>query len=132
MPGQMFGGITRALPIAAYTTAGFVGTRVVSAFVIPMLGAWGQNSLIRLAGKAGVAAVVAMIGGMVFKGARTPLLIGGLVEVLNEGVKEFVAPYVPMLAAYDVRQLSNYPDIAAVNLGTYPRLSNYGDEDTMM
>lgn len=109
--------------VALYTTAGFVGTKVAAGFVLPMLGELGQNSLVRLAGKAGVAYGTAWLGSMILgRSVFTPLLVGGLVETLNEGIKTFVAPYVPLLAAYEMYEL---PDRQA-GMGTYPDSSLLG------
>lgn len=104
---------------AVYVTGGFVLTRVTYGMVAPMLGGMlpMEQPLVRIAGKSAVAFGLGWIGKR-FLDARAGqlLMVGGMVEALNDAVKTFVAPYIPALAD----DMSVYPQI-----GVYPSLGSY-------
>lgn len=86
---------------------GYYGTRIAYNFVGPMVGIGGD--LPRLAIKSVVAFGVSYIGGMLLgAGARNALMLGGAVEVMQDAVKTYVSPFVPMLAAADMQDVSAY------------------------
>lgn len=104
----------------AFVGAGYYGTRVAYNFVGPMIGIGGD--LPRLAIKSVVAFGVAYIGGMLLGGgARNALMLGGAVEVMQDAVKTYVSPFVPMLAAADMQDVSAYfqPSVGDGEVGAY-------------
>ena len=91
----------------AFVGAGYYGTRIAYNFVGPMVGISGD--LPRLAIKSAVAFGVSYLGGMLLgAGARNALMLGGAVEVMQDAVKTYVSPFVPMLAAADMQDVSAY------------------------
>ena len=93
---------------------GYYGTRIAYNFVGPMIGIGGD--LPRLAIKSVVAFGVSYIGGMLLgAGARNALMLGGAVEVMQDAVKTYVSPFVPMLAAADMQDVSAYFQPEGVN-----------------
>jgi hypothetical protein len=91
----------------AFVGAGYYGTRVAYNFVGPMVGIGGD--LPRLAIKSAVAFGVSYLGGMLLgSGARNSLLLGGAVEVMQDAVKTYVSPFVPLLASADMQDVSAY------------------------
>jgi len=91
----------------AFVGAGYYGTRVAYNFVGPMVGIGGD--LPRLAIKSVVAFGVSYLGGMLLgSGARNSLLLGGAVEVMQDAVKTYVSPFVPLLASADMQDVSAY------------------------
>ena len=110
---------------AMFVTGGFVLTRVTYGMVAPMLGGMlpMEQPLVRIAGKSAVAFGLGWIGKR-FLDARAGqlLMVGGMVEALNDAVKTFVAPYIPALAD----DMSVYPQIEV-----YPGLGSYDSPQTM-
>lgn len=102
---------------AMYITGGFVATRVAYGMAAPYLSGFlpVDQPLVRIAGKGAVAFGLGWLGKR-FLGQRVGqmLMVGGMVEAMNDAVKTFVAPYVPALAD----DMSVYPQI-----GVYPNLS---------
>ena len=104
----------------AFVGAGYYGTRVAYNFVGPMIGIGGD--LPRLAIKSAVAFGVSYIGGMLLgSGARNALMLGGAVEVMQDAVKTYVSPFVPLLAAADMQDVSAYfqPSVGDGDVGLY-------------
>jgi len=100
--------------------AGYYGTRVAYNFVGPMVGIGGD--LPRLAIKSVVAFGVSYLGGMLLgSSARNSLMLGGAIEVMQDAVKTYVSPFVPMLAAADMQDVSAYfePNVGADEVGAY-------------
>lgn len=90
-----------------FTLVGFYGTKIASGFVLPMIGIGGD--LPRIGIKAVVAWGVSYLGGMLLgPGARNSLLLGGALDVMQDAIKVYVSPFVPMLAAADMRDVSSY------------------------
>lgn len=83
-----------------YTAAGFMATKFVGNMVAPMLGGIGNQPLMRIGAKLGVAYLTAW-GAEKMLGARwfMPVMIGGSLEVIQDVVRTYVAPSVPALAA---------------------------------
>ena len=91
----------------AFVGAGYYGTRIAYNFVGPMIGIGGD--LPRLAIKSVVAFGVSYIGGMLLgSGVRNSLLLGGGLEVFQDAIKTYVSPFVPMLAAAEMQDVSAY------------------------
>jgi len=91
----------------AFVGVGYYGTRVAYNFVGPMIGIGGD--LPRLAIKSAVAFGVSYLGGMLLgSGARNALMLGGAVEVMQDAVKTYVTPFVPLLASADMQDVSAY------------------------
>lgn len=104
----------------AFVGVGYYGTRVAYNFVGPMIGIGGD--LPRLAIKGAVAFGVAYLGGMLLgSSARNSLMLGGAVEVMQDAVKTYVTPFVPMLAAADMQDVSAYfqPSVGDGEVGAY-------------
>ena len=104
----------------AFVGAGYYGTRVAYNFVGPMIGIGGD--LPRIAIKGAVAFGVAYIGGMLLgAGARNALMLGGAVEVMQDAVKTYVSPFVPLLASADMQDVSAYfqPSVGDGDVGAY-------------
>jgi hypothetical protein len=94
---------------AGLITGGFIGTKAVSAFALPMIGTMSANPVVRIGVKAGVAAILAYASSMLLsKDSGKFILLGGAVNVLDDAIREYVAPYVPLLASYDAVQLGDY------------------------
>jgi len=104
----------------AFVGAGYYGTRIAYNFVGPMVGIGGD--LPRLAIKSVVAFGVSYLGGILLgASARNSLMLGGAVEVMQDAVKTYVTPFVPMLAAADMQDVSAYfqPPVGADDVGAY-------------
>ena len=104
----------------AFVGAGYYGTRIAYNFVGPMIGIGGD--LPRLAIKSVVAFGVSYVGGMLFgSSVRNSLLLGGSFEVFQDAVKTYVSPFVPMLAAADMQDVSAYfqPSVGDEQAGAY-------------
>lgn len=118
-------GTTGFLTDAAYVVGGFTLNRVAAGYVFPMAAQFGlplDQPIIRILGKIGVAFGLGWAAKMVVSGKNAQLImIGGLVDALNDGVKTFIAPYVPALAGDD---MSVYPMLPG--MGVYPTLSGGG------
>lgn len=128
-PGLFNGMIpsTGFLKDAVYATGGFIGTKMLAGTVLPMVGL--SQPIARIAVK-GVLAGALGWAGKKFLGqsAGQYLLIGGMVEVVNDAVQTYVAPMVPALS------VSSYPELgydmsAYPSLSAYPQLSGMVDEE---
>lgn len=111
---------TGFLKEVAFVAGGYYATRIAYNFVGPMVGIGGN--LPRLAIKSVVAFGVSYIGGMLLgAGARNSILLGGAVEVMQDAVKTYVSPFVPMLAAADMQDVSAYfqPSVGQDDVGAY-------------
>jgi len=102
---------------AAYVTGGFFATRMAAGFVLPMIPGADTMPIMRIVGKGAVAWGLGFLGGK-FLGQKAGqlLLLGGLVEVLSDAVRTYVAPFVPALSDGG---MGSYPSI-----GSYPNLSD--------
>lgn len=118
-PGLFNGMIpsTGFLKDAVYATGGFIGTKMLAGTVLPMVGL--SQPIARIAVK-GVLAGALGWAGKKFLGqsAGQYLLIGGMVEVVNDTVQTYVAPMVPALS------VSSYPELG-YDMSAYPSLSAY-------
>lgn len=107
-PGMSSGFLSDAM----YITGGFVATRVAYGMAAPYLSGFlpVDQPLVRIAGKGAVAFGLGWLGKR-FLGQRVGqmLMVGGMVEAMNDAVKTFVAPYVPALAD----DMSVYPQIGS-------------------
>lgn len=114
---------------AVYVTGGFIGTKVAANMLLPMVG-MADSPLVRIGVKGVLAGLLGWGGSKVLgKGAGNYLMIGGLVEAVNDAVQTYVTPFVPGLSMSSYPSLSAYP-----SLGAYPELSGmvYPDPDETM
>lgn len=118
---------------AVYVTGGFIGTKLAANFVLPMIGV--QQPLIRIGLKGVLAGALGWVGNRFLgRSAGQFLLIGGLVETVNDAVQTYVSPYVPALAVSAYPELSyNGGDYMSAypGMSAYPDLSGMVAEDTM-
>jgi hypothetical protein len=100
---------------SVYVVGGFIGTKMLANTVLPMVGV--QQPIARIAVKGALAAALGYAGKQ-FLGQNigNMLMLGGMVEAVNDAVQTYVTPLVPALA------VSNYPEISA-----YPEMSAYPD-----
>lgn len=110
---------------AVYVTGGFIGTKIAANTVLPMIGI--NQPVVRVGVKAVLAGVIGWAGSRVLgKSAGQYLMIGGLVEAVNDAVQTYVTPYVPALA------VSAYPGLESyVDMGAYADLSGMVSDDVM-
>jgi hypothetical protein len=102
---------------AVYVTGGFIATKIAANAVLPMIGV--QQPIVRVGVKAVLAGALGWAGKRFLGGSAGQfLLIGGLVEAVNDAVQTYVSPYVPALSVSSYPQLSSYVDMSA-----YPDLS---------
>lgn len=91
--------------------AGFMGTKFVGNMIMPAIGV--TQPLARIGVKAGLATGTAW--GIAFlMGDRrlfTPLLLGGMAEVIQDTVRTYISPYVPALAAAEY-PMEAYPELS--------------------
>lgn len=92
---------------ATYVTGGFIGTKWLGNMILPMFPMVTTQPLMRILGK-GVTAWLVGWGGQMMLGRRAGslLMVGGFVEVLNDAVQTYVAPFFPALGVYP--QLGSY------------------------
>lgn len=118
-----FGGVlpsTGFVMDAVYVTGGFIGTKVLAGMVLPMVGI--QQPLFRIGAKVVLAGALGWAG-KAFLGKSTGqfLMLGGMVEAVNDAVQTYVSPMVPALA------MSSYPGLeyAGYDMSAYPQLNSY-------
>lgn len=128
------GGVLGILPSkaslfdAVYVTGGFIGTKIAAGFVMPMIGV--QQPIVRIGVKAVLAGVMGWAGSKVLgKSAGQYLMIGGLVETVNDAVQTYVTPFVPALAVNSYPELGYYDMNAYPEMGSYPGLSGAVHDD---
>lgn len=110
---------------AVYVTGGFIGTKIAASTVLPLIGI--NQPIVRVGVKAVLAGALGWAGSKVLgKSAGQYLMIGGLVEAVNDAVQTYVTPYVPALAVSSYPGLESYVDMSA-----YPDLSGMVSEDVM-
>lgn len=116
---------TGFLKDAVWATGGFIGTKMLAGTVLPMVGV--SQPIARIAVK-GVLAGALGWAGKKFLGqsAGQYLLIGGMVEVVNDAVQTYVAPMVPALS------VSSYPELGYYDMSAYPQLSAYPELSGMV
>lgn len=96
---------------AVYVTGGFLTTKMASGFVLPMFPMLTGQPIMRIVSKGVLAWAVGWGGGMMLgRRAGALLMTGGFVEVLNDAVRTYVAPFVPALAQ---EELEAYPELRA-------------------
>lgn len=102
---------------AVYVTGGFIGTKIAANAVLPMIGI--NQPIVRVGVKAVLAGALGWAGSKVLgRSAGQFLMIGGLVEAVNDAVQTYVTPYVPALA------VSSYPGLESyVDMGSYVDMS---------
>lgn len=95
-------------------------------FVLPMVGI--SQPIARIAIKGVLAGAIGYVGKMVLgQAVGQQLMIGGLVETVNDAVQTYVVPMVPALA------VSGYEDSSdAYGIGAYPSLSAYPELSGMV
>ena len=125
-PGLFNGMIpsTGFLTDAAIATGGFIGTKMLAGTVLPMVGV--SQPIARIAVKAVLAGALGWAGRQfVSRNAGQFLLIGGMVEVVNDAVQTYVAPMVPALAVSSYPELGYYGNemSAYPSMGAYPELA---------
>lgn len=104
---------------AVYVTGGFIGTKIAANTVLPMIGV--NQPIVRIGVKAVLAGALGWAGRRFLGGnAGQYLMIGGLVEAVNDAVQTYVTPYVPALSVNSYPGLESYVDMSA-----YPDLSSY-------
>lgn len=104
---------------AVYVTGGFIGTKIAANAVLPMLGM--NQPIVRVGVKAVLAGALGWAGRRFLGGnAGQYLMIGGLVEAVNDAVQTYVTPYVPALGVSSYPGLESYVDMSA-----YPDMSSY-------
>lgn len=102
---------------AVYVTGGFIGTKMAASAVLPMIGV--NQPIVRIGVKAVLAGALGWAGRRFLGGnAGQYLMIGGLVEAVNDAVQTYVTPYVPALSMNAYPSLESY-----VDMGVYPDLS---------
>lgn len=107
---------------ALSVTGGFVGNRVITNMVVPMIpglsGIVSSTPIARIGVKALSAWGLGYLGKM-FLSQRTGnlLMVGGFVDALDDAVKTFVAPFIPALG-----DMSSYPMLP---MGSYATLGDY-------
>lgn len=102
---------------AVYVTGGFIGTKIAANAVLPMIGI--SQPIVRVGVKAVIAGALGWAGKRFLGGSAGQfLLIGGLVEAVNDAVQTYVTPYVPALAVGSYPSLESY-----VDMSSYPGLS---------
>ena len=102
---------------AVYVTGGFIATKMAANMVLPMIGV--NQPIVRVGVKAVLAGALGWAGNRFLgRNAGQFLLIGGLVEAVNDAVQTYVTPYVPALAVNAYPGLESYVDMSA-----YPDLS---------
>lgn len=118
---------------AVYVTGGFIGTKLAANFVLPMIGV--SQPIVRIGVKAVLAGAMGYLGKRFLgNSAGQYLLIGGLVETVNDAVQTYVSPYVPALSVGSYPELSyNGGDYMGVypGMSAYPDLSGMVTDDTM-
>lgn len=108
---------------AVYVTGGFIGTKIAANAVLPMIGI--NQPIVRVGVKAALAGALGWAGSKVLgKSAGQFLMIGGLVEAVNDAVQTYVVPYVPALSVSSYPGLESYVDMSA-----YPDLSGMVTQD---
>lgn len=89
--------------------------------------------ILRILGKAVVAGALGWAGkNFLGRSNGDLILIGGMVEVVNDAVQTYVAPMVPALAvgAYDDYNMGVYPGLSAYNnMGSYVQLNGMVHDD---
>ncbi len=104
---------------AVYVTGGFIGTKMAANTVLPMIGV--NQPIVRIGVKAVLAGALGWAGRRFLGGnAGQYLMIGGLVEAVNDAVQTYVTPYVPALSVSSYPGLESYVDMSA-----YPDMSSY-------
>lgn len=104
---------------AVYVTGGFIGTKIAANTVLPMIGV--NQPIVRIGVKAVLAGALGWAGRRFLGGnAGQYLMIGGLVEAVNDAVQTYVTPYVPALSVSSYPGLESYVDMSA-----YPDMSSY-------
>lgn len=119
-PGLFNGMIpsTGFLKDAVYATGGFIGTKMLAGTVLPMVGV--SQPIARIAVKGVLAGALGWAGKRFLgQSAGQFLLIGGMVEVVNDAIQTYVAPMVPALS------VSSYPELGYYDMSAYPSLSAY-------
>lgn len=103
---------------AVYIAGGFIGVKIAANTVMPMVGVTQPIARILVKGL--------LAGGFGFVGRRflgqavgNALMLGGLVETVNDAVQTYLAPYVPALS------VSAYPELSysGNDMSAYPELS---------
>lgn len=103
-------------------TGGFVGTKLVGNWVLPMIPQVQTMPILRILGKGVLAWAVGWgAGTLLGRRAGQLFMLGGFVEVLDDAIKTYVGPFIPALSAYP--ELSAYPQLAAQG---YDYTSPYG------
>lgn len=111
---------------AVYVTGGFIGTKIAANAVLPMIGI--NQPIVRVGVKAVLAGALGWAGGKVLgRSAGQFLMIGGLVEAVNDAVQTYVTPYVPALA------VSAYPGLESYvsDMSAYTDMSGMVSDDVM-
>mgnify|MGYP000996610137 CR=1 FL=1 len=108
---------------AVYVTGGFIATKMAANAVLPMIGV--NQPIVRVGVKAVLAGALGWAGNRFLgKNAGQFLLIGGLVEAVNDAVQTYVSPYVPALS------MSSYPSLESyVDLSSYPGVAGMVSSD---
>lgn len=118
---------------AMYVTGGFIVTKIASNYALPMIGI--QQPIVRIGLKGLLAGALGWAGNRFLgRSAGQFILIGGLVEAVNDAVQTYVSPYVPALSVSAYPELSyNGGDYMSAypGMGAYPDLSGLVAEDTM-
>lgn len=110
---------------AAFVVGGMIGTKIAAGTVLPMVGV--SQPLFRIAAKAVIAGGLGWAGKAVLgASAGQYLMLGGMVEAVNDAVQTYVAPMVPALA------VSSYPELGYYDMSAYPGLSSYPELSGMV
>ncbi len=100
-----------------YAGVGYIGTKFAGNMIAPAIGM--TSPIARMAIKSAVAygGGKFVIGKFVSRKAGEMFMVGGLVEVISDAVKTYLAPSVPALAAYqeplEVSRMGAYPELEA-------------------
>lgn len=110
---------------AVFVVGGMIGTKLAAGTVLPMVGV--SQPIFRIAAKAVIAGGLGWAGKAVLgASAGQYLMLGGMVEAVNDAVQTYVAPMVPALA------VSSYPELGYYDMGAYPSLSAYPELSGMV
>lgn len=131
-PAMAMGGIlpsTGLLFDAVYLTGGFIGTKMLAGTVLPMLGGMAAQPIVRIIGKGVLAGILGWgIGSFMNKKAGQLVMLGGLVETVNDAVQTYVAPIMPGLLPAGMGVYPSLGNYESEGMGLYPQLSGMVDE----
>lgn len=110
--------------------AGFIGTKFVGNMVMPMIGV--TQPIARIGVKAGLAYVTAWgVEMMMGRGVFTPVFLGGMAEVIQDTVRNFISPMFPALAAAEYPLEAYYEGMSQYALPENSGVSQYDTAESV-